>query len=103
MRDALTFGLSIPGGATVTEGDWDAFLADQVTPAFPSGFTVLSAAGQWREATGNIAREPSRTVIVLHPPSAEADRKLEEIKREYMRRFQQEAVLWERTAACVGF
>jgi hypothetical protein len=103
VRDALTFGLSIPGGAMVSDSAWDGFLADLVTPAFPSGFTVLTAHGQWREASGYVAREPSRVVITIHPASAEADASLEQIRREYLRRFRQEAVMWERSSACVGF
>jgi hypothetical protein len=103
IRDALTFGLSIPGGGMVSDSAWDAFLAERVTPAFPSGFTVLSANGQWREATGVVAREPSRVIVVIHPPSHGADSSLAGIRSEYMRRFRQEAVMWERTSACVGF
>lgn len=103
IRDALTFGLSIPGGGMVSDSAWDGFLAELVTPAFPSGFTVLAANGQWREASGLVAREPSRVIIAIHPASAEADASLERIKGEYLRRFRQEAVMWERSSACVGF
>lgn len=103
VRDALTFGRSIPGGGMVSDSAFDAFLAAEVTPAFPSGFTVMEANGQWRETSGKIAREPSRVLVVLHPEKREADSSLEQIRRAYMQQFSQEAVMWERTAGCVSF
>ena len=103
VRDALFFGQSIPGGGLIAEGEWERWLAEQVTPAFPSGFTVLAASGQWREATGAIAKEPTRILVLVHPPSAGTDSTLRGIKADYMQRFLQEAVMWERTAACISF
>ncbi|HWA17173.1 MAG TPA: DUF3574 domain-containing protein [Gemmatimonadales bacterium] len=103
VRDALFFGQSIPGGGTVADSAWEAFLAESVTPAFPSGFTILSAVGQWREDSGHIVREPTRILVLLHPPSAGTDSTLRGIKAEYIQRFRQEAVLWERTGACISF
>jgi hypothetical protein len=103
VRDALFFGQSIPGGGMVADSAWDAFLAQQVTPAFPSGFTILPASGQWREETGTIAKEPTRILILVHLPSAGTDSTLRGIKADYMQRFRQEAVMWERTAACISF
>jgi hypothetical protein len=103
IRDALFFGQTVPGGGVVADSAWESFLAQRVTSAFPSGFTVLQATGQWREATGNIAREPTRILVLVHPPSAGTDSTLRGIKADYMQRFRQEAVMWERTAACISF
>lgn len=33
----------------VSDEDWRAFLAAEVTPRFPDGLTVIDAAGQWRD------------------------------------------------------
>lgn len=103
VRDALTFGLSIPGGGTVTDSTWERFLAEAVTPRFRSGFTVLSASGQWQEETGLIQREPSRILLLFHLPEPVVDSSLLQIKQTYMTDFRQEAVLWERSATCVSF
>ena len=47
----LYFGRSIEGQPepdAVTEADWADFVAAEVTPRFPNGFTVLDGAGHWR-------------------------------------------------------
>src|SRR5690242_1095796 len=60
QRTELYMGRSIPGGGTVGDEDWERFLSDVVTPLFPDGFTVLTGRGQYREASGRIAKEPSQ-------------------------------------------
>lgn len=94
-RTELYIGRSIPGGSMVSEDAWEKFLNDVVTPRFPDGFTVLTGRGQYREASGTIAKEPSQVLVFLY---RKADRKtagtkIEEIKREYMRQFRQESVM----------
>src|SRR5437016_3726037 len=51
-RTELYFGRSIPGGGEVSAAEWQRFLADVVTPRFPNGFTIVDAAGQYREKKG---------------------------------------------------
>lgn len=103
VADRLYFGRSIPGGGTVSEEDWVAFLHDVVTPRFPDGLTVWRARGQWREAGGAIQTEEVVVVEVLHPASAQVDAALEEIAREYKARFRQESVLRVRVPADARF
>lgn len=102
VRDAVYFGLTTPDGAVVPEAAWMAFLSATVTPAFPHGFTVLEAKGQWRGADGGVVREPSRVLVLLHAASAEVDERVRGIIRRYREEFRQEAVLWERTMACMA-
>ena len=88
-------GMSIPGGAMVSDEAWEKFLADFVTPLFPDGFSILSGRGQYREASGTIAKEPSHVLVFLYK---KADRKaaglkVEQIRSEYKKRFAQESVL----------
>jgi uncharacterized protein DUF3574 len=96
-RTELYFGTSVPGGGgLVSDADWQAFLDQVVTPRFPDGFTVVQATGQYRESNGTLERdERTRIVIVLHPPRTlqEDQTKLDEIAREYVRRFHQDSVL----------
>ena len=65
-RTELYMGMSIPGGAMVSDSDWEKFLSDFVTPLFPDGFSVLAGRGQYREATGTIAKEPSHVLVFLY-------------------------------------
>jgi hypothetical protein len=104
-RTELFFGLSRPDGGAVSDAQWKDFLNDAVTPRFPDGLTVIDAYGQWQEAGGKsrIAREPSRILIVLHEPTADADAKIEQIRDAYKKRFAQEAVMRTDTKARVSF
>ena len=94
-RTELFFGRSIPGGGMVSDTAWEEFLSDFVTPLFPDGFTVMSGRGQYREAGGKIAKEPSHLLVILYRKAERkvAGTKIEQIRTEYKRRFSQESVL----------
>jgi hypothetical protein len=95
VSDRLYFGRMRADGL-VSEADWAAFLADEVTPRFPQGLTVWSANGQWRDSASRITREPTFILELVHPLSADDDTALRAIVAEYRRRFAQESVLWVR-------
>jgi hypothetical protein len=94
-RTELYFGRSIPGGGVVAAEDWQRFLAEVVTPRFPDGFTIVSAAVQYRGRDNSIVKEQSDLLIFLYPISkrVSSSRKIEEIRRSYKKRFNQESVL----------
>jgi hypothetical protein len=100
--ESLYFGTHKPGGE-VTAAEWQAFLAGVVTPRFPDGLTVWSAAGQWRGKSEAIEREPSYVVQIAHPDRPVHDDAVRAVVSEYERRFQQEAVMRVRSATCVSF
>ncbi len=94
MVERLYFGRNIGDSLAVTDSAWDAFLAEVVTPRFPSGLTVWSARGQWRDAAGRVEREPSFVLEIVHGSRApDVEAALAGIVAEYKRRFRQEAVL----------
>ena len=99
----LFFGRSKGTVEVVTDGAWRAFLAEEITPRFPDGLTVVDAAGQWRDASGAIVRERSKLLIVLAAPGGEGMRRTDEIVQAYKRAFGQESVLRAVTTACVSF
>ncbi len=82
---------------------WLAFLADEITPRFSDGLTVLDAARQWRDGSGTIVRERTKLVLILAKPEADGTRRTEEITEAYKRALGQESVLRVITAACVSF
>jgi Protein of unknown function (DUF3574) len=94
QRSELYFGLSRPGADDVSEAEWRQFVVAEVVPAFPGGFTELSAIGHFRQ-DGRSRSEPVRVLVVLNPPeqAVEAGRKLDALGRSYCRRFTQDAVL----------
>ncbi len=103
VRETLYFGRNRPDGGTVSDAEWQRFLSEVVTPRFPQGLTVLEATGQWQGSAGGVEQERSEIVTVLHPSDERAQQSVREIAQEYKRRFQQEAVLRERSASCARF
>ncbi|MDX3583674.1 DUF3574 domain-containing protein [Streptomyces europaeiscabiei] len=95
IQTRLLFGTERPdGGPAVTDEQFTAFVDREVTPGFPDGLTVQEGRGQWRDASGTIEKERSYELILLYPVSAAAtsDRKIEEIRGDYLKEFAQEAV-----------
>jgi hypothetical protein len=103
VRDVVYFGRNRPDGRVVTDGEWQRFLDEVVTPRFPAGLTVLSASGQWRGESGAVERERAQVLTLLHSGNEAARRAVAEVAGEYKRRFAQEAVLRERMTACTRF
>ena len=99
----LFFGRSQGTSEVVTDEAWRAFLAEEITPRFPDGLSVLDAAGQWRDASGTIVRERSKLVLILAEPGAEGMQRTDEIAQAYKSAFGQESVLRTVTTACVSF
>jgi uncharacterized protein DUF3574 len=92
------------GRTHVSEASWERFLAAEVTPRFPDGFTVIDAKGQWRApGTQKIFRERSKVLTIALPPSAENDERLQKIIKAYKLRFDQRSVGLIIRPACVSF
>lgn len=99
VSDRLFFGRSIPDGGSVTEAQWNAFVAEVITPRFPQGFTLWKASGHWRGDDGASVSEDANVLEIVHPVDAATEVKLTEIAQAYRQRFNQEAVLGVRTPA----
>ena len=92
------------GRAQVSEAAWSRFLAIEVTPRFPDGFTVLDGSGQWRAPGGTkISRERSKVVMIAMAPGADNDAKLQAVIDAYKTRFKQQSVGLIVRPACVSF
>lgn len=104
QRSELYFGLSRRGAPDVSEEEWRHFVTTEVVPAFPGGFTELTAVGHFSE-DGQSRREPVRVLVILNPPdqAAAAGRRLDALGRSYCRRFNQDAVLRADAPANLGF
>ncbi len=99
------FGLEKGSGETVSEEEWQSFLADTVTPHFPDGLTVLDARGQWFDTdAGRLYRESTKLLNVLVSADA-ADGgvgSVREISDVYKQRFEQQAVFYTSLPACAA-
>jgi hypothetical protein len=98
----LLFGRNIGSQLGVSEADWRRFVAEEIAPRFPAGFTVLDGAGQWRGDDGTIVSEPSKLVVIV-AVAPEARPQVEAVRAAYKERFAQEAVLAIAREECVGF
>lgn len=104
QRTELFFGLSRRGAADVSEAEWSEFVATQIAPAFPGGFTELTAIGHFRQ-DGKSQSEPVRVLVILNPPeqAVSTDSKLNALGRAYCARFGQDAVLRSDSSATLTF
>ena len=99
----LFLGQNIGTMGRVSDEEWRRFLTEEVTPRYPHGFTVLNAAGQWRDPMGNVIQEDSRNlVVIVRDPAAELP-KITAIRDTYKTRFRQDAVLLAQSEICAGF
>jgi hypothetical protein len=103
VRDVIYFGRNRPDGGTVSDGEWQGFLDEVVTPKFPSGLTVVDGTGQWRGQSGVVEQERSEIVTLFHAGDEAARQAVAAVASEYKRRFRQEAVLRERSSTCARF
>jgi hypothetical protein len=101
VRTELYLGLSRPDGPEVSDAEFDAFVADDVVPRMPAGFTVVPARGHWRDASGRGVSEPSRVLVFVAPRAPDAS--IDAIARSYRERFHQEAVMRVDAPATASF
>ena len=103
VRSELYFGRLKPDGSVVTDTEWRTFVAEQVVPRFPDGFTVLDALGQYRGRDGKIIAEPTKVLLIVHGPDARPRASVQELRDVYRQLFQQESVLLIENPARAGF
>jgi hypothetical protein len=92
----LYFGLDSPHGA-IGDAAWQDFVAQEIAPRLPAGFTLLAARGQWRAADGAVRSEDSRVLEVVGDDGLALRQSLAEIVGRYKQRFAQESVLVTQT------
>jgi Protein of unknown function (DUF3574) len=93
IKDELYFGLSKPGGKTVSEVEWQQFLNRVITPRFKEGLTVMDANGQYLNNFGKLTREKTKLIILVYETNPSKNQMVQETISSYKKTFQQEAVL----------
>ena len=100
----LLFGRNIGGKLGVSEAQWRAFLAREVSPRFPDGLTVFDTRGQWRDdKTKALVREPGKIVRIILGADAGLMEKVDAVAAAYVKRFRQDSVGIVTRPACVFF
>jgi Protein of unknown function (DUF3574) len=88
----LYFGLDSPDGP-VSDAAWQAFVQAEIAPRLPTGFTLLAARGQWRDAAGVVRQEDTRVLERVGDDSLAEREALAQIVGRYKQRFRQQSVL----------
>jgi hypothetical protein len=102
VHDSLFFGTATPDGVVSSE-EWARFLESTVTPRFPNGLTLSRASGQWRGPDGEIVREDSHVLQIVHFNETESEIAVRQLVEIYKTQFRQESVLRIRTHTCASF
>jgi hypothetical protein len=104
LRVELMFGRNVGDDLAVTEDAWAGFLASEVVPRFPYGFSVVDAAGPRTDKPTNLfLSEPSKIVIIIAPDGPETEQRIAAVEAAYKRRFQQQSVVVASRSVCASF
>jgi hypothetical protein len=100
----LLFGRGKGDDGGITQADWGGFVAHELTPRFPDGFTVIDASGQWlNPQQGAIIKEDSKVVEIVLPSDSYDAAKTDAVINAYKRQFRVLSVGLIVQTACVRF
>lgn len=100
----LVFGRNIASRFGVTEARWQRFVAREISPRFPDGYTVLDGRGHWRDPKGGgVVRERSKVVLLVIPDDEAVRDHVSAIVAAYKSKFRQQSVLVLSRRACATF
>lgn len=77
----------------VSDYEFLQFINEYIAPAFPDGFTITEAIGQYRHDDRTTIREKTMVVMILHTWTQSDQDSIEYIRNGYKRQFNQESVL----------
>jgi uncharacterized protein DUF3574 len=93
IKTELYFGMSIPGGGSVSPDEWQAFEDTVITKILNNGSTVYDARGKWRNESGQIITENTKVVMALNVMTPDVSAKLDDIRERYKKYYRQESVM----------
>jgi hypothetical protein len=100
----LLFGRGKGDSGGITQADWGGFVANEITPRFPDGFTMIDATGQWlNPRQGAIIKEDSKVVEIALPSDSYDAAKIDAVIEAYKRQFRVLSVGLIVQTACVRF
>lgn len=103
VQTTLYFGLNRPNGTALNGQEWQHFIDQQVTPRFKQGLSVFDARGQWLGNNGQLVRESSKALILIHPADNVSELNIEALRQHYKQQFAQDSVMRVDTPVCVAF
>ncbi len=103
VQTELYLGTNIPGDGTVAEVDFQLFLEQVVSKEFPLGLTVYDAYGQMMEADGDIEKQDTKVIILVHQDDDANTQAVERVINAYRERFGEPQVMHSTTPIEVEF
>jgi hypothetical protein len=94
VQTDLYFGMSGPDGTMVSEQEWQDFMSRNASKVFLYGFTVLDAAGKYKDtATGKLISEPAKVITACYKPNRKITLQIDSLCNTYKEIFKQQSVL----------
>ncbi|HEJ9097251.1 DUF3574 domain-containing protein [Serratia odorifera] len=103
VQTTLYFGLNRPHGPALSGQEWQSFVDRQVTPRFKQGLSVFDARGQWLGHEGQLVRENSKALVLIHMPGTASEGDIEALRTSYKQQFSQDSVMRVDAPVCVAF
>lgn len=89
VRTAEVYFNRAPGGRLgVSEAAFRRFVADELTPRFPQGLTVLDGGPQWRGKANQALHDAAKVALIALPGDRDPSSQLEAVRGAYHSRFQ---------------
>jgi len=98
----LYFGGDAGNGRAVSEAEWASFMAEEVTPRFPDGLSVIDVAGQYREPSGRLVREKTKLIVVVVFDAPAHLGRVQAVIDAYNRRHNQNSIFRVEHAVCAS-
>lgn len=103
VQTEIYMGMNIPGDGVVTEADFQLFLEQVVSLEFPLGVTVYDSYGQMLEPDGDVEKQHTKVMLLVHEDSEENARAVERVIDAYRERFGEPQVMHTTTRIDVEF
>lgn len=93
VKTELYLGRNIPGDGVVSEDDFQLFLEQVVSKEFPLGLTVFDAYGQMMETDGDIEKQDTKVIVLVHQDDEASAQAVERVITAYRERFGEPQVM----------
>lgn len=87
VSSTIYCGRNIPAGGQVTDAQFADFIDKVVTPAFPAGLTVFDAYGQMRTTAGQIVKQTTKVIVLVHDGSSKRMAAVQNVIDSYRQQF----------------
>ncbi|MGN6617678.1 MAG: DUF3574 domain-containing protein [Ilyomonas sp.] len=91
---SLYFGQSKPDGSIINEKEWNQFKEDYILTTFLEGSSIIRVDGSWKDTvTHKVITEPVYMVIYYYRSTPLMSKRIDSLRNQYIKRFQQQSVL----------